>query len=267
MIIYYQKVTIHLVSHSPLQNSDHWPKNWTNPPVCWNWEMDGKGCIKLILLILFSQCKHFGSASYLLTFQTSELDATGAIQLRQLHGAHTYCWSFSIQSKFHQVQVSFNLLISLQLPKSDCWFGENIFPEMLFVWELHSHRVHEPIGGMKRSAWGWITGREPDFVIQMRTSWCENISFLLFVCFLHLFVCPDTIWRRQSFTFVCGGQTQTHSLLPQKLWHEFSAGWESSIWQRIFHFSLKGLFTKKFPPRLASPWVPGPWGKNSRPFF
>ena len=31
-------------------------------------------------------------------------------------------------------------------------------------------------------------------------------------------------------TFVGGGQAQTHSLLPQKLWHGFSASWESSIW-------------------------------------
>ena len=102
MIIYYQKVTIHLVSHSPPQNSDHWPKNWTNPPVCWNWEMDGKGCIKLILLILFSQCKHFGSASYLLTFQLAQFKSDNFMQLTHIVGA-----SFvSIQSKFHQVQVS-----------------------------------------------------------------------------------------------------------------------------------------------------------------
>ena len=144
------------------------------------------------------------------------------------NSTQTTSWSSHILLELPSFQYKANFTKSkFQLPKSDCWYGENIFPEILFVWEIHSHRVHEPIGGMKRSAWGWITGREPDFVIQMRTSWCENLSFLLFVCFLHLFVCPDTIWRRQSFTFECGGQTQTHSLLPQKLWHEFSAGWEN----------------------------------------
>ena len=35
-----------------------------------------------------------------------------------------------------------------------------------------------------------------------------------------------------NIIFAGGGQAQTHSLLPQKLWHGFNASWESSIWKR-----------------------------------
>ena len=40
-------------------------------------------------------------------------------------------------------------------------------------------------------------------------------------------------------------QAQTHSILPQQLWHGFSASWESSIWKRNLHYPI----TQYYRPR------------------
>ena len=87
---------------------------------------------------------------------------------------------------------------------------------------------------MRREAmWAWTKAMPPlQRVIDGKRWWGSDLSLL---------------------ALYGGGQAQTHSLLPQELWHGFSVSWESSIWKKCT-LPSSAVLAPKVP--LAS--SPGP---------
>ena len=57
----------------------------------------------------------------------------------------------------------------------------------------------------------------------------------------------------KSKTFIGGGQAQTHSLLPQKLWHGFGASHKCR--QNLFSDNCRTEWKASKPPMTTKPWI------------
>ena len=92
---------------------------------------------------------------------------------------------FSIKSKLRQVQVPFKIYF-----QKCCLFGN------------YTHiACTNPLVGWKGLLGGELQGGSQTSPFRWEPFGVRIFLSFLFLCFLHLFVCPDTIWRQESLIF------------------------------------------------------------------